>query len=315
MARKPRLHVPGGVYHVILRGNARQNIFFDDEDRSAFYRLLDEGARRFELRVHAFCLMSNHVHLAVQVGAIGLPQPLQNLAFRYAQHVNRGRGRVGHLFQGRYKALLVDSDSYLLELVRYIHLNPVRAGLVPGPADYAHSGHAGYIGCSRFSFLTTDWVLAQFGGHESVARERYAAFIAHGIAESHRPDFHVGPVESRVIGADCFVERALHAAGMQARARPAPSLDAIVQQICADSGLADDELSRPGKARDAVCVRAKVAWLASRLGSATLADVGRRFGRDPSGLGRLVAALDREAKQSNARGQNLRRLLRLLSQA
>ena len=116
MARKPRLHVPGGLYHVIWRGNEQRDIFFDDEDRQRFYALLSEGVERFGYRVHGFCLMTNHVHLALQAGQDPLSGPLQNLAFRYTQAVNRKRARVGHLFQGRYQALLVDHDAYLLEL-------------------------------------------------------------------------------------------------------------------------------------------------------------------------------------------------------
>jgi len=115
MARKPRLEVPGGLYHVILRGNAQQDIFFTDDDRQAFYDLLGEGSQRFGYRIHAFCLMTNHIHLAIQTSEKPLSQSLHNLSFRYTRYVNKTQNRAGHLFQGRYKALLVDADSYLLE--------------------------------------------------------------------------------------------------------------------------------------------------------------------------------------------------------
>jgi len=113
MARKPGVHLPGGLYHVILRGNAQQEIFFDAQDREVLYALLEEGCARFGYRVHAFCLMTNHVHLALQPGDTPLSRGMQNLSFRYARHINRSQGRVGHLFQGRYKALLVEADSHL----------------------------------------------------------------------------------------------------------------------------------------------------------------------------------------------------------
>jgi REP element-mobilizing transposase RayT len=125
MARKPRVYYPAALYHVILRGNGGQEIFFGKEDRFRFYLLLQEGIERYGHQVHAFCLMTNHVHLAIQVGEVGLPRIIQNLAFRYTRWVNWRQNRTGHLFQGRYKAVLVDADSYLLELSRYIHLNPV----------------------------------------------------------------------------------------------------------------------------------------------------------------------------------------------
>jgi REP element-mobilizing transposase RayT len=109
MARKPRLHYPGAFYHVILRGNFRQDTFL---------------VERYRYRIHAFCLMSNHVHLAIQVGVVPLSRIMQNFCFRYTRWLNQQQERVGHLFQGRYKAVLLDADSYLLELTRYIHLNP-----------------------------------------------------------------------------------------------------------------------------------------------------------------------------------------------
>ena len=127
MARKPRLHVPGGLYHVILRGNAHQDVFFSAGDRHFFYELLAEGVARFGYRVHAFCLMSNHLHLALQAGDVELSAGMQNLSFRYTRYLNTRLKRVGHVFQGRFRALLVDQDGYGLALVRYVHLNPVRA--------------------------------------------------------------------------------------------------------------------------------------------------------------------------------------------
>jgi len=154
MARKPRLHVPGALYHVIWRGNEQRQVFFDEDDCYRFYALLEEGVSRFGYRVHGFCLMPNHVHLALQAGKDSLSRSMQNLAFRYTQATNRKLGRSGHLFQGRYKALLVDRDAYLLELVRYIHLNPVRARLVADLADYPWSGHQAYLGKVALPWLT-----------------------------------------------------------------------------------------------------------------------------------------------------------------
>ena len=157
MARKPRVHYPTALYHVILRGNGGQEIFFNQEDRFRFYLLLQEGIERYGHRIHAFCLMTNHIHLAIQVGDIALPRIIQNIAFRYTRWVNWRQGRTGHLFQGRYKAVLVDADSYLLGLTRYIHLNPVRSGIVREPENYPWSGHGVYLGLEVIPWLTTDW--------------------------------------------------------------------------------------------------------------------------------------------------------------
>ena len=153
MARKPRLHLPGGLYHVMLRGNGGQAIFFSDADRYHLYLLLQEGVERFGHRIHGFCAMTNHLHLAVQVAKAPLSKIMQNLSFRYTRWINQRQRRVGHLFQGRYKAILVDADSYLLELVRYIHLNPVRTGLVKDPLDYPWSGHRAYLGSGGLAMV------------------------------------------------------------------------------------------------------------------------------------------------------------------
>jgi putative transposase len=146
MARKPRIHLSGGFYHIILRGNGGQDIFLSDADRYRFLLLLQEGTCRFGYRVHAFCLMTNHLHLVLQAGNIPLSRGLQNLSFRYTRWVNGREKRTGHLFQGRYKAVLIDGDSYLLELVRYIHLNPLRAGMVQNPEEYPWTSHPAYLG-------------------------------------------------------------------------------------------------------------------------------------------------------------------------
>ena len=113
MARKPRVHYIGALYHVMVRGNDGQNIFTDEEDRYRFYLFLQEGVEKFGHRIHAFCLMNNHVHLAIQVGEKPLSRIMQNLCFRYTQWFNSRQKRVGHLFQGRYKAIVVDADVYL----------------------------------------------------------------------------------------------------------------------------------------------------------------------------------------------------------
>ena len=136
MPRKPRLHVSGGLYHVILRGNNGQNVFHDDAGRRSFLDLLSEGTRRFGYRVHAFCLMTNHVHLALQAGPEPIAKAMQNVGFRHSLRTNRNRGWTGHLFQGRYHAILVERESHVVELVRYVHLNPARAGMVTDPVHY-----------------------------------------------------------------------------------------------------------------------------------------------------------------------------------
>src|SRR4030042_5793823 len=129
MARPLRIEFPGAVYHVTSRGNARQTIFIDDEDRGGFLDLLSIVVERFNWICHAYCLMGNHYHLLIETPDGNLSKGMRELNGIYTQHFNRRHGRVGHVFQGRFKAILVEKDSYLLELCRYIVLNPVRAGI------------------------------------------------------------------------------------------------------------------------------------------------------------------------------------------
>ena len=162
MPRKPRLHVPGGLYHVILRGNDRQAIYFSRADRRRWMRLLGEGIDRYRCRVHAYCWMTNHVHMAVQVSDVPLHRLMHWLAMTYSRQTNQRLGRTGHLFERRYRSKLVDADSYLLELVRYIHLNPVKAPAAAlnsptrGQVNFPHRRAAGRgDSYTRFERLAT----------------------------------------------------------------------------------------------------------------------------------------------------------------
>jgi REP element-mobilizing transposase RayT len=293
MARQPRLHVEGGVYHIILRGNGGQDIFFSKQDRRFFYGLIAEGCRRFGYRVHGFCLMSNHVHLIAQVGATPLSRPMQNLCFRYGRWINRRRGRAGHVFQGRYRALLVEADSYLLELVRYVHLNPVRAALVATAEDYPWSGHRAYLGLENLPWLTTDWVLSHFDRREAGARTRYRAFVRAGVrggsGAGRRDEFHLGPDDSRVLGSAAFLESVL---GPPARPGPAPSLEAIVDQVCARYHLGAGDLAGPGRRRLGSEARGVIGHLARGSAAASLSEVARRFNRDLTTMSRAVRRVE-----------------------
>jgi len=294
MARKPRIHVAGGIYHVMLRGNGGQDIFFTDEDRCRFYLLLQEGTERFGYRVHGFCLMGNHVHLALQAAETALAKPMQNLSFRYTRWVNKRQRRIGHLFQGRYKAILVERDSYLVELVRYIHLNPVRAGMVRDAEEYSWSGQRAYLGEEVLPWCTTEWVLKQFGKTRRSARRRYQRFIEDGVNGGHDDRFHGGETDTRVLGADRFLEQVLGSAAAP-RSAP-PGIDTITLAVCRAYRMSPEQLAAPGRSHGPAQARALVALLAMQTGAATLTEVGRRFGRDVSTLSTGVRRLSRRIR-------------------
>jgi putative transposase len=308
MARKPRVHYPGALYHVTLRGNAGQTIFFDDRDRARFYLLLQEGTERFRHRIHAFCLMSNHVHLAIQVADLPLSRIIQNLSFRYTKWVNWRQSRSGHLFQGRYKAVLVDADPYLLELARYIHLNPVRAGLVKEPEEHPWSGHRCYLGLEVIPWLTTDWVLSQFSEKESSARRAYGRFIQDGKKEGYRKEYHVGSgTDSRILGDDQFIGRVLEKG--ERRSRHRVSLDRIIREVCKSFSLEERELLTSGRDHRLSRVRGMAAWLVMECGIGTLGDLSRRMGRDITTLSSAAKRLQIRSKTDLGLAEKVRKLL------
>ncbi len=313
MARKPRLHVDEGIYHVMLRGNGGQAIYFDDDDRLHFYLLMQEGIARYGHRIHGFCLMSNHVHLVVEVGAQPLAKIMQNLSFRYTRWVNKKQKRIGHLFQGRYKAVLVDRDSYLLELVRYVHLNPVRAKLVRQAHHYPWCGHRAYLGRETLPWLTTEWVLSQFGTRLGTSRNRYEAFVREGYREGRRDDFHSGgDDDGRVLGDERFTRRTLNKAITSPKT---VTLDQLIQMVCEKYNVTEKTLASVGRERATSEARSVVGWLAQQCAQITLTEVANRFRRDVATLSHGVRQLSLKAQTSKPLATKLAKLNNTIRQA
>lgn len=182
MSRPIRIEFPNALYHVTARGDRREDIFEDDIDRQAFLHILAQVVGQFNWLCYAWCLMDNHYHLLIQTPDANLSKGMRQLNGVFTQTSNRRRHRVGHLFQGRFKAILVDSDAYLLELARYVVLNPVRAGMVRKPHKWAWSSYRASMGLAPAEpFLAVDGLLAQFAKRRAVAQARYAKFVAEGI--------------------------------------------------------------------------------------------------------------------------------------
>ena len=183
MARPLRLEFPGAVYHVTSRGNTRQAIFLDRDDEESFFGVLSSVVARFNWLCHAYCLMENHYHLMVETMEGNLSWGMRQLNGVYAQIFNRRYTRVGHLFQGRYKAILVEKEAHLLELCRYVVLNPVRAGLVKRPEGWrGRSSYRATAGeAKKPVFLEVDWILAQFGRRRAEAEKAYRRYVLGGL--------------------------------------------------------------------------------------------------------------------------------------
>lgn len=294
MARKPRVHLPGGYYHVMMRGNGGDDIFFSSADHTRFLLLIQEGIERYDHRIHAFCLMNNHVHLLVQVGSTSLSSIIQNLSFRYTRYINRQRQRVGHLFQGRYQAILVDADSYLLELVRYIHLNPVRAGLCEWAEPFEWSSFSAYMGIITIPWLHTEEVLACFAADESRARALFADFVAQGAGEKWRKDFHHGSHRGQILGDDHFADQVLQRSdsGMGKPLSLVEVLDAVAEVY----EVAVATLYEPSKRRACSEARAMAAMVIQQAECITLTALSKELGRDLSALSQSANRLRKQMK-------------------
>jgi REP element-mobilizing transposase RayT len=204
MSRPLRIEFAGALYHVTSRGDGREAIFLDDEDRYLFLGIFLEIIRDFNWAVHAYCLMDNHYHLIIETPDGNLSKGMRQLNGVYTQRFNRRHERVGHVFQGRYKAILVEKDSYLMELARYVVLNPVRARMVQQAEEWAWSSYRATAGlCASPPWLATDWLLGIFSLQRSEAIKRYCAFVAEG--KSH-PALWVRLKKQIYLGSESFVE-------------------------------------------------------------------------------------------------------------
>ena len=184
MSRPLRIEYPGAVYHVTSRGNEKKPVFKDDHDREGFLNVLRQVNKRYHWICHAFCLMTNHYHLLIETPDGNLSIGMRQLNGVYTQLFNKWHGRTGHLFQGRYKAILIQKDSHLLEICRYVVLNPVRAKMAEKPEAFLWSSYLATAGMAKpHSCLTTDWVLGQFSGKRDKAASEYRQFVSWGIGQ------------------------------------------------------------------------------------------------------------------------------------
>lgn len=310
MPRPTRLHVPGGLYHVVLRGNHRQPIFLVPSDRAMLDDLVAEGLARFSARVHAYCWMTNHVHMAIQVGDTPLGPLVQRIAGQYARRLQRRLPTTGHLFEGRYRAVLVDADEHLLRLTRYIHLNPSRAGMVADPVDYPWSGHRAYLGLAVVPWLTTDFTLRVLGPDMRRARREYRRMIALGGDPEDSVQFSHGvPGDCRVLGPDRFlndlevkrtqVSRIGGAQGRRSGPRcDRPSLEQLVDAAATEFGVGAEVLASASRSSALTRARCAVAERAVACGVASLCEVARRLNRSHSSLSE---ALERQRRRAEGR--------------
>lgn len=281
MARLRRIHVPGGIHYVILHSNEGREIFPEPGDYESFTKLVERGVRRCRARVHAFCWAPREVHLAVQVSTIPLGRLVQRLAGQHARAINRRLGQHGHLFQQRYWAVLLQQQTDLPEVVRHIHLTPLRAGLATDPGEFAHSSHNTYLGFAKISWVTTSTVFRMLEAPGRHRRQVYRQFIQEEV------DRLAGQPEQTQVASNGKTVDSEFLARLMPRRRPHRDpvlLDRIINSVAVKLDVPREAMLSPSRRRSLSLARALVAWHATRNEVATLTEVAQWFHRNPSTL-------------------------------
>ncbi len=311
MARKPRIHFKGAVYHVLLRGLEDRPVFRGVADRRTLEALVAEGTERFDHSVHAFCWMPDHVQLAVEVAEAPLSRVMQNLSFRYTRHYNSQHGEDGPLFHGRYKAIVVDPDEYLVDLVRWIHNNPVRAGKAKRAADFRWSSHNTYTGQGEVrEWVTTERVLSSFARAKGGAAAGFERYVDEGRDESVRDDLMRGTDGGRLLGGERFRKRALRP---PKESVPPMTLVQLVRLVCREEGVKEAALRDESRARRESAIRQTIAWLALEFGIASLTALAQRFNRDLTTMSRNQRYFRDRLQDDPELARRVRRLRRLVA--
>ncbi len=282
MARQLRIEYEGAFYHITSRGNQRGNIYWDDKDREEFKRILKRTKEIYGYFLHAYVLMDNHYHLLIETPHANIKQIMQNINTSYTVYVNRRHHRFGHLFQGRYKAFIVDKGSYLLELGRYIHLNPVRAAVVRIPEDYRWSSYREYLQEERHqTIVDTDDTLYSFSKKRAIAVSKYREFVNAGISNESPLKDAVGSI----LGNETFKERVIkYLKGVPDKTEipeirkieTKHNIGDIVGVIAKYYGVREEDLIKRKKATEG---QRKIAmYLCKTLSGRKNIEVGRKFG-------------------------------------
>lgn len=183
MARPLRMQYEGALYHVTARGNERKKIYLNQADYKQFLAYIKAAEEKYGIELHCYVLMGNHYHMLIETPSANLSKAMHHINSSYTAYINRKRNRVGHLFQGRYKAIVIDKENYLLELSRYIHLNPVRARMVEKPQEYPYSSYKAYVSKDRNEIVTQELILEMISRHREDAKKKYKTYVESAIGK------------------------------------------------------------------------------------------------------------------------------------
>jgi len=302
MARPLRMEFPGAFYHIIVRGNQRQDIFVEDQDRVEYLRRLKHYKKECGFILYAFVLMTNHFHLLIETRNYPISKIMQLINLTYTQYFNKKYGKVGHLFQGRYKSFLCDRDEYLLSLVRYIHLNPVRAKLVKEPQEYRWSSYNSYLTEAK-DLIDTDRVLRVFSERVSHARIRYRDFIQEAIGEGRNEEFYRA-IGQQVLGSDKFLDEVESKIGKIDRPLRKPSLQQILSAVKEVTGIVEDNILSRRRGKEVMFARGVLVGVWREFGY-RLMDLQPILKRDVSVLSRMSRILDNPDNREGRRAKRL----------
>ncbi|MEQ1921926.1 MAG: transposase [Pyrinomonadaceae bacterium] len=309
MARRARVEVEGGLYHLITRGNDRQDIFHSPDDYLKFLSLLLKQKERSAFYLYAYCLMTNLVHLLIERQLDTVGSIMQRVLTGYSQYYNRRYRRVGHVFQGRHKAILCQSGGYLTKLVRYIHLNPVRAKMVVSAEDYPYSSHRAYLGIEPSGIVDVDPVLRHFGSRKEIAYKYFADYVGTVLPDDEEA---YSTAEGDILGSDEFVDDAIHRFGIverkpQRRSRkdePAFDAESLISAVEDVFGMSGKDLFGSGK-NTRVIMAKEVLIITGREAGASFTQLAEITGLDSSNVSRRYDAaklgLDTDTKLAYAK--------------
>lgn len=322
MPRQARLDVPGALHHIMVRGIDKTDIFRDDEDKARFLERLGQNVEEGKCSVYAWVLMSNHVHILFQSGKDGISTTMRKLLTWYAQYFNRKHRRTGHLFENRYKSILCDEDSYLIALIRYIHLNPVRANIVTTLDEldrYPWSGHWTLIGKAKHPWMDVAHVLSTFGSTRRKAVNGYRRFMQEGFGQGRLPELTGGGLirskggwsqvlaarrsgrkeeyDERILGSGAFVNDILKEAEEKTKRqlklrRSGKTITRIIEEECTKGRISQNELKGGGRRRKISLLRATIAKRGLDELGLSLAEIARHVGVTTSSIRKAVLRLE-----------------------
>lgn len=318
MPRRARIDAPGCLHHIICRGIERRKVFRGDTDRNRFVERLGKVLSSTETSCYAWALIPNHFHLLLKTGNVPIAAVMRRLLTGYAVTFNRRHQRSGRLFQNRYKSILCQEDAYLLELVRYLHLNPIRARLVKDLKalnKYPYSGHSAIMGKQIVPWQDTEMVLRQFGPGKGAARKKYLSFVEKGLSQGRRSDLIGGGMvrsaggwgvvkmmrklkvhlkgDERILGDSDFVESVLIRAEEDLERKykyqaKGYDLDTVIEKAAEAFEMSAEEITEPGKHPVRVQARSVAAYWAVRHLSISGVEVGKKLGIGQSAISRAV---------------------------